>query len=455
MRTQQRQRGATLVFCLVFLAIFSALGVALTALSGTSLQVATNHSKVNVAFSAAESGLEVMRYWINRFVMPKTTPPADYFSTIVAALQADLQACGITNVVVHDDGRIPAVSLDAATGSSFRAQLRMDPMNSGVLLVAVTGDCGGLTRTIEVSFHVAPYEHPIFNYGMATRGALRFPQNPTLTAATSDWEADIYTESSNDLLAVQVVGNMDFDGDISIGNPLAGVDFQGDVSIAGETGQTAIDNHVHLGVDPVAFPAPDTQHFAPYAQGGPVLDPATMDLTKGLTLTNVTIPANTNPTFGGSVVIQGILLVESPNVVTFGHNVMCNGIIVGDGNLQSSGTDQLNFQGNFATGPYPAGEAFDTLRNEIGSSIIAPGFAASFAGNFSTIDGVIAVSGVHFAGNATATIRGTIINYGDSPTVVDGNIAISFDRASATKIPAGFDTHRVLAYNPMSYSMPF
>ena len=95
---------------------------------------------------------------------------------------------------------------------------------------------------------------------------------------------------------------------------------------------------------------------------------------------------------------------------------------------------------------------FDALRDEEGTSIVAPGFAASFQGNFSTLQGVVAVSGVTFSGNVNAQIKGTLINYADTPMVIEGNATMNFDRIAATKIPAGFDTYRVLTYNPSSYS---
>jgi len=211
---------------------------------------------------------------------------------------------------------------------------------------------------------------------------------------------------------------------------------------------------VFAGAEPVPFPTPETEVFRSFATG-PVVDPATMNLTKGLTLTNATIPAGTNPTFGGTVIIQGVLVIESPNIVTFGRNCQLNGVIVGDGSVGSPEDNQIRFAGNFATGPYPTGEQYAPLASVAGTSILAPGFAASFTGNFSVIDGVVAVGGLHFAGNASAVVGGTLINYSTAPMVVDGNISLNFNRAASTKIPGGFDTHRVLAYNSSSYAMMF
>ncbi|MHC4540878.1 MAG: hypothetical protein ACYS74_14035 [Planctomycetota bacterium] len=48
-------------------------------------------------------------------------------------------------------------------------------------------------------------------------------------------------------------------------------------------------------------------------------------------------------------------------------------------------------------------------------------------------------------------IRGTIINYSESPLIIEGNAVMTFDRHTHIKVPAGFDTHRVLTYNPSSY----
>ena len=75
----------------------------------------------------------------------------------------------------------------------------------------------------------------------------------------------------------------------------------------------------------------------------------------------------------------------------------------------------------------------------------------SFQGNFSTLEGVVAVSGVTFSGNVNAQIKGTIINYSELPMVIEGNASMTFDRAASTKVPAGFDTLRILNYDPSSY----
>jgi len=449
----KNRRGIALIVSMIFVLVFSALGLGMVAMSGTNAQVASNHRKVNLAFGSAESGIEVMRYWLRPVMMPATTPVSAYFSTIVGDVQSELVSNSISNLTLTGGGYIAPVILDSSADSSFKALMWIDPNLPAVLNLSVRGASGEVSRKIRTSFIVGPYEHPIFNYGLATKGPINFVNNPTLTGVTDNWEADIYVESSNSTTAVYVGGNTNFDGHISVGNPNADVDFQGDIQIAGDHGQTAVDNHVTIGADAVAFPMPDANHFLQYATG-PTMD-GTEDLTKGITLTNTTIPAGMDPNFDGTVTINGILFIEPPNQVNFGRNVTLNGIIVAAGDLQNPGTNSLTISGNFDTGPFPSDAIFDPIRHETGSSIIAPGFSASFEGNFSTLEGVMAVSGIHFSANCNALIKGTIISYSDSPAVVEGNVTMNFDRVNSSKIPAGFDTYRVLHYDPSSYNIVY
>ena len=448
---QSQKHGSALLISMIFIVICSALAISLAAMSGSNMQLAANQHKVDCAFSSAESGMDIQRYWLTPVMIPSSTAPSDYFSTLVDTIQDELNNNSISNIVLHSDGSIDSVTLDSLSGQTFSGQISVEPNDLYTLHVYSTGGNDQITKTIKVEYAIEPYEHPIFNYGLATKGPLTFTGNPTITAVNEAWEADLYIESSSSLTSISVVGNTNFDGEIQIGNASATVDFGGDVQIAGDTGQTAIDNHIEIGSEPVDFPTPDTDRFQPYAIGD-VIDSQVDLSTYGNTLVNCSIAAGTNPVFPKSVTIQGILYIEAPNIVIFTSNVSLEGIIVGDGNPGNPGTNRIDFLGNFASGTYPEGMEFDALRDEEGTSIVAPGFAASFQGNFSTLQGVVAVSGVTFSGNVNAQIKGTLINYADTPMVIEGNATMNFDRIAATKIPAGFDTYRVLTYNPSSYS---
>jgi hypothetical protein len=79
----------------------------------------------------------------------------------------------------------------------------------------------------------------------------------------------------------------------------------------------------------------------------------------------------------------------------------------------------------------------------------------SFTGNFSSVNGVLAAGSLYFSGNASATVKGTMVNYSQDATRVEGNISMSFDRAAMVEIPAGLDLLRVLTYEPTSYTLVF
>jgi hypothetical protein len=447
-----KRKGAILIVAMIFVLIFSALAVSMATMSGTNVQIASNQQKVDCALGSATSGLEVERYWLDTVIFPADTPVNTYFSTVMSSLKSNMDANSITNITLNTTtGEISPVTLDSTTGQTFSGQMKIDSGNPCILQVLSTGGDTQITRTIKTEFDIEPYEWPIFNYGLATKGPINYTGNPTTLVATDSWEADIYVESSGSGTALSVGGNTQFMGDIMIGNPAANVSFGADVIIDGDHNQDAIDNHVHIGVDPVAFPEPETAHFTTYATGD-VIDSSTDLNAYGTVLVNCKIVKGTNPVFPKSVTIQGILLIESPNIVTFTRNVALQGIIVGQGDPTADPvTDRIDVLGNFASGPYPAGAEFDAIRSEDGSSIVAPGFGMSFQGNFSTLEGVVAVSGVTFSGNVNAQIKGTIINYSDTPMVIMGNASMTFDRAASTKVPAGFDTLRVLTYNPSSY----
>ena len=106
----------------------------------------------------------------------------------------------------------------------------------------------------------------------------------------------------------------------------------------------------------------------------------TTNLSSSMTLTNATIQAGTNPTFLGNITIQGILFIQAPNVVRFTRNVSLQGIIVANGDASNPGTNSISFEGNFASGGYPSGSQFDAIRQEQGSSILAPGFGVVLHG---------------------------------------------------------------------------
>jgi len=423
-------------------------------MSGTNVQLASNQHKLNSILSAAHSGLGVMHYWMNRITIPNSTSPSDYLSTVFSSLQNDLAANSIINISASYSSStitISPVILDSASNMNFEATI--EQLNDNTLQMDVTGMSDQITRTIRVNYNIAPEKHPIFDYGIATKGPLELKGSPEVNGLNGSLEANVYIESTNNNDALKLQGSSTIAGDVCISNLFANPSVSNSSSIGGESGQDAIDNHVTTGVASIGFPNPDPAAFEHYVVN--TFDPAT-DTTTGMTLENIRILAGTDPHFSGNVILKGIIFIETPNNVKFTGNTEIIGIIIGDGDLASPSVDnQLEFRGNVDSSSVSQLDGtFGDIRQKTGTFLLAPGFNADFGGSFNTINGVIAASGIEFSGNAGGTVKGSIINYGEDPMTLDGSVDLVFDRSGITEHPAGFETSMALEFQPETYSEP-
>lgn len=451
------RKGVALIISVIFVLVFSALAVSMAAISGTNMQIAENQRKAGCARACAESGLEIIRFWLSRVSVDGTTVPSLVFEEINASLQTDLTANGISNITPNYEDSvmtIPSVTLNSAEERSFSAVIRPHPLDPEAVQVDITGMYGSVAKTIRVNYLFGTRAQTVFDFGVASKGPLSLAGNIELEGVNISVESSVYIESENSNLALSIIGNSQIAGDVSIVNSTANVDLQGgQAGIGGETGQDAIDNHVSFGVPPTEFPAPNPGYFEPYATN--IVDSSTDTSVEG-TLENIRILAGTNPTFSGNLTLNGIVFIEAPNVVTFTGNTIITGIIVGNGDLEDdSATNQVNFLGTVDSCPVselPDEAQFAGLQDETGTFILAPGFHLAFGGNFNTLSGAIAGNGIEFYGNAGGTVNGSIINYSDEEMALTGNSDLYFNRSGTSQVPAGFVPEIVLQYDPLSYS---
>jgi Tfp pilus assembly protein PilX len=448
------RRGSTLVLSLFFIAIFSALAVGMAVFSGANAQIANNLRKLNHTRACAESGLEVMRYWLGQVAFSGTTPPSQRFATLAASLQNALNTAGVTNVVpvcTSSTITLSNVPLDSARHESFSALLtKIDDDN---IQMDVTGRNGNLHRSIRSNLVFDHRANNVFDYGVATKGPLQLSGNIDLTGANIDVESNAYIET-DELLALEIIGNSHIAGTVKLTNSLANVNLQGgQAGIGGVTGPEATQPpHTLYGCPTTEFPEMVPSRLEKYVTH--TLDPAT-NTSSSLVLDNVRIPAGMNPKFTGGVTIRGVIYIEAPNVVMFGGSTAVTGVIVGNGSpTDYSGTNQITFTGNLTSLPVstlPQEPQFEGIRNEVGTFLMAPGFAADFEGPFTTVSGAIAANGITFGGSAGGTIYGSLINY--SPNVMDcgGRNDLYFNRSGLSEVPAGFVPETVLYYDPASY----
>jgi Tfp pilus assembly protein PilX len=448
---RKTQKGAAFIISLIVLAILSVWAVAIHSMSGANVQIAENQRKGDSSRACAESGHDVLRFWLSEVNMPSTTSASAKFGNLGTFMENRLTANIVANYNGDDLITISPVTLNSTIAQNFAAQISdISAIDPNIIRVDVTGTYGPISRTVRVNYEFGPRVSPLFDYGVATKGPLNLSGNIEMSGANIELDGSVYIESESDPNALSIIGNSAIAGDVYITNPDAVVNLQGgQASIGGETGQAAIDNHVNIGVEPTTFPVPNPGYFWPYVQN-------TYDPNNVLgEYENVVIPAGTNPVFG-AVILKGVVFIQAPNVVTFTGNTDITGIIVGNGDLNdNSGTNQIIFLGTVTSYPVtdlPLEPQFEQLRGETGTFLMAPGFTASFGGNFNTLNGAIAANGIEFFGDAGGTIGGSVLNYSPNAMVLTGNNDLFFNRSGTIEVPAGFETEIVLYYDSSSYS---
>ncbi|HUT47138.1 MAG TPA: pilus assembly PilX N-terminal domain-containing protein, partial [Sedimentisphaerales bacterium] len=194
--TRSRNRGAVLIISMIFLVIFSALAVSMAAMSGTNVQIAENHRKADRARACAESGFDVIRFWLSRVSISGTTAEDLKFSQIANSLQDELTSESITNVTTSCDGSaitIPSVTLDSPGQKSFYGTIT--PLDNETIQIDITGVYGSITRTIRAHYNFGERANNVFDFGVATKGPLSLSGNIELEGVNVSVEASVYIVS--------------------------------------------------------------------------------------------------------------------------------------------------------------------------------------------------------------------------------------------------------------------
>jgi len=455
MTRRRVQRGAVMVISMIFIAIFAVLAMSMAAFSNGNVQVAVNQIQGNRARGCAESGLQVIRYWLGRVTLSGTLPADERLQGLVDAVQTELEDQGITTFAPSLGGgqiTIPSITLNSADGERFAATISQPTAN--VFQVEVTGTHGQVSRKIGVRYDMTTKANTVFDFGVATKGPLSLIGSIEVVGVNLSVESNAYIESMDDWIGLTMQGPAEIAGEVKIVNPSANPDIGKASSVGGEKGKDALD-HVYVGVPACEFPEPDPDRFEAYATT--VMD-AGMDTSSDVVLQNVRIPADMNPHFSGQATLLGVVFIEQPNVVKFSGRVNSTAIIVGDGDwTDDSGSNQIIFTGNVSSQPVstlPDTPQFAGIRDEIGTFLMAPGFDLTFQGSFSTLSGAIAGNGIEFSGNAGGTIRGSVINYANKTMELSGNTELKFNRSGLDSLPSGFQPRLYMVYNTGSYSEP-
>ena len=433
---RRRRRGIASMLAMLFLILFSVLSIGFYASSNMSAQVARNERVAGDAQYAAEGGLAFMRYQLESVVIPTNTANANLFATCTSELGRLLN--GTTNMggrsvqntagTIHIPGPDAWVPLDAAGRQKFRAAVTQ----SGAFLILTVVGVGpdpAITRTIRIKFQKAPRASALFDYGVASKGKIVTSGASRIIGQGDPARGSILSTNMTDAYPI-VVNGKEVSGDISLVNPDANVSYSSTVSIGGTTNSVLIQDHIHKGVAPPAFPDIDTSAYAAFA---------TNPYVGGKLLDNAYIPAGMNPKFTGGVTIKGVLLVKSPNVIDFGGNVDIQGVIVVEnGAALDLAKNQLNFTGSVVVKPVETlPDTYGELKKLTGAFVLAPNYFVSYSGNFSTVSGHIMASQIKFWGNAGGVIKGSVIKIEDVQMDVGGSSEVVIASTGTSNYPTG------------------
>lgn len=450
-RRHTGRKGAAYVLAIVLLVSFMAMASAFAVFTNVNVRVSKNAVDVHRAQLAAESGMAFAIPQIRPLVLPNATDDDTVIVNVAQALSERL--AGSENLgggAVTAEGSVVSVPQIMTDDGSF--EIRIVQRADKTLYLEVRGWANGVRRTVAMDLTVV-LGHPnsVFNYGLASRGSISITGNGKIRGENELTDATVVSASESEP-AVSLSGNAVVEGDIStVGNS---VDIGPNVTVAGQTGD-GIDQHIHFGVEAPVFPEVDTSIFLPLATGD-VVDQNTDTSSSGTVFENIIIRAGSNPTFASDVIINGIIFIESPNVVNFSGKVTLNGLIATEDADDPIENCKISFEGQveaYGVDVLPDEPQFADIKETTGTFIVAPGFDVSFAGQFTTINGTVAADKLSFSGQAEGTINGSVIGLADYPTTVSGQVDIVVDRSGAGEDPpdAGFLLPKSLEVVQRSY----
>jgi hypothetical protein len=423
------------MLAMLYLVLFSALALGFYAATTTSSEVVSNDRMIAGAQSAAESGMEFMRYHLSLVAIPPGTTESNLQDELFKDLQKQMDTT--PNLGPNEIGtsgnviQIPAsttayIPLDDNGDNSFRATITVW---TGDIVVKVEGRTSGgmISRYVQMDYEPGTHTTTSFNFAIASRGQVVMKKGSLGgTAGVSNSVAQVMSASET-TTAINMSGG-------AIGGDLAILDGAGvDVSGGSVSDTTSISdilaNHVKVVNDP-EFPTVDPTVYKKYATNNYVAGATTQS--------NIIIPPNTNPKFNANDTVQGVMYIQSPNTVTFNGNFKLNGFIV----MESGAADAvntLNFSGNLTQSPVPAGTQFDAVRAVSGVAILAPTAAISMSGSTdSYMRGSIITNTFSFTGSADIQIdQGTLMTLSpDAGSAVFNGKTVKFTANGSHNVPS-------------------
>jgi hypothetical protein len=195
-RTYSRRSGVALVIAMVFLAVFSALAVALASLSASNVESAANKVRTDSAYMAAESGLEYSKYLVSDFIASGKLPSTS--NNTVSDAEADnawtefckylrsmthgghgMMGCTHTCNGVGNGHRIYTAWVNYGSTGSFATRFYRLDGDPRTIYIESTGIDGQASRVITMRF-VIKKDAKVLRYAIATRSRMWITGDSTI-----------------------------------------------------------------------------------------------------------------------------------------------------------------------------------------------------------------------------------------------------------------------------------
>src|SRR5262245_40870268 len=268
--TSRQRRGVVAVIAMLFLVLFASLAVGLYTASATNAIVSTNEKNGTISLTAAETGMDFVRYNLGKIRIPPATPPDQVFTYVADHLQDALEGTGNLGnnrvAVAGNTITIPAnpnafIKVDNS-GAEFRATL--EKLGSDIR-VKTTGryiNASASNRAVQMDYAPTTVNTTVYNYAVAAQGGVIMERGTI--SATGGAENSIASVMSikPSLPAIRVSGGI-IGGDLNITAPnlaLVTGGFVGGTNIIAQI----IKQHTHV-VEAPDFPYVDSSYFKPFA----------------------------------------------------------------------------------------------------------------------------------------------------------------------------------------------
>ena len=450
-RVRHGARGGALIIVLLLLPILASLSVALLGSSSMNLVQSSNLVAMTEARLAGESGVSFFLYELTHSGVSGSLRGQALLNSLAAKLGARLN--GTTNLcgslVAYNGSAITIPNITLGAGRSFGGQITLPAADT--LRLTVTGKCtagaGASARTVQrlLSIDLHPTWDQALGFGICSKGAVELGMNTDISGVTQPSDGSIYSAAIGSLAAPAIsCGSGHISGDVSLSPPntMLSLDLTG----------TTVDGTIRVDAPPVSMP---TINRTPYTS----LATTVMNLASppAGTYKNIRIPANTNPTFGSAVTIQGVMYVQAPNKIYFNNNCTFTGVMVADDPPAGSpdSANYIYFKNNMTfngTEQLPDTYEFSGVRKLKGASILCPGFTMEFKNNMSSVAGVMALKVLTAKNNLASTILGSVLIYGDAGLDFKNNSDLNIQLSGSTP-PVGFTGYGLapLAPDPNTY----